>query len=653
MAKLIDAYTGLVEKKSVLDSLPQANDTEKKLVAECVQKFKESLDTTDEEGLQNLMYGVYGKATASTIYAVCNQLRMDARDAWEGNGCGIPGLDFEMKLNVFLFGDTSAGKTTFLSRLFGEDVGGIKAIPTTAFSVIHRYDNLRSLQINFSEQFKITDERKKEDFQNFMAKYGLNPFMVHGNDFILRPDEEFYLKDSYSTKDYSNFIEDANKYPEAFDEIIWTHKKKKELTFMDFANFYDMPGTGGLAEHSANIKKTLQSNVPDIVLYFVKTDKGVPGDEAYKTLRELLDTLSENLPLLFFVYQKKDADFFGVKFSNDKELVYDDYVTKENGIRKQLFDWINLDLSEEKQNELKTASFTEKQKKYLSKMAILDVRGGKDEHDRVNLAMSLVLDQVFGNRFRWICRNAEYIENSHGKIEVIGELTELDRKKIAIIEKGMREDNYGRNPLLEEAIDNFRASYNKTKKANGQKSSRNVFDGILRATAKSIASKSIEFMIGESMGYTEAAKESFREFLCFGKTALDYTDPEISNFSEEDIDFMIKLFDDFNGRIDTLIEEAGDPENMRIALRDLKEMYPYFDEFIILLCEYHRQYLVATGKIMDTGVLFDESNDATNVDKELQIALNDDMQKLRSIHCGIPLFQLIVDGEDRQKLLNS
>ena len=361
MAKIIDLYSDLVRIQGLLpesdDILDDAADTLRQSVAET--EVSELLQKKYYDGLSTGIYGLSEK-----IRSIVDDVKPFIDNHKETNG--ISNAD---KINIMLLGETSAGKTTFLERIFGgEKCGETGAIPITAFAVIHKAEDLQTpfLEIKFKKEFTIAED-KSTDFDKFLKEYDgfKNCFSSLGKGAYKCESD---VPNLYGTEKSDSFVKKANNYYEAFEEIVWHHKKSSKFSkITDFAYFYDMPGSGGMEEHSENLKASLSKYDADIVLYLLKSDQGVSSD--YQFLKEL-KKYTENRNLYFF-YQIKNNDSFDQKVEAIKEFVFKD----------ESSDAIN--------------PFNEEERQYFSGIQVIDARGGKDDRHFSNIALATVLQKYY------------------------------------------------------------------------------------------------------------------------------------------------------------------------------------------------------------------------------------------------------------------
>ena len=357
----LDLYTSLVKVNSLLPV--SSHEIEDK-----IEGFKAALTTEPDN--PEYYTGEYFEALATSIYNLTDKIQdyVDDLAKLSSNSKLVRGITKATSINVMLLGETSAGKTSFLERIFGENCGDTGPNPITAFAVTHKTTTIKSyLEVKFNPEFVIDGSDRAEEFKSFLRKYGFyNQFVINKATFNTNG-EEFQL----DNKDkFLNFINESNSYPQAFDEIVWHHKEsQKQVKFTRYANFIDMPGSGGQDEHTENIETAIAKygKDVDIVLYLIKSDQGVPSN--YNFLKVLKKQLEQNGtdPFIYFVYQIDNRDEFSAKVNALREFVAKDTTT----------DAIN--------------PFNNDERKFYRKAIILDARGKRKEQKKTNIALASVL----------------------------------------------------------------------------------------------------------------------------------------------------------------------------------------------------------------------------------------------------------------------
>ena len=247
-ASILDLYSDLVRVQGLL---PKPDDK----LNEAVETLKLSIGSEVTEHLQKEYY----KGLSTGLYELCDKIRsiVDEVKQFGDNKNVTHGISMSSKIKVILLGETSAGKTTFLQRIFGENCGQTGSDPITAFAVIHTSENLQRprLDVKFKKEFTIK-EKDVENFDKFLKSNELQYKFDSVKNHYVRNDEDFCIENSDK---FPAFIKEANNYPEAFDEIVWHHKKTSgQSKFADFADLYDMPGSGGADEHTDNLKIAIE-----------------------------------------------------------------------------------------------------------------------------------------------------------------------------------------------------------------------------------------------------------------------------------------------------------------------------------------------------------------------------------------------------------
>ena len=364
---VIELYSQLIKADALAYNSPIDNQ-----ILESFRRQAISESDVDISDLGNL--GFYdGIATA--IYNIANKLRDNIDNLRELSSCSVRGISRSVKANIMLLGETSAGKTSFLNRIYGEDCGEIGPTPITAFPVSHRITETNSyLLVKFIHpQFTIEPE-KKEGFVAFLNKYNLKKeFEI--NDNVFKPVGEDYKLEK--KVEFVNFIREANSYPSCFEEIVWSHKRsdKKQIGATEFADFIDMPGTGGQEVHTENIESYFNKygKTVDIILYLIKSDQGVSSRYEYlKTLKEEIKKAEVKADFIF-VFQIDNKDPFEEKVNALQNFIFVEGVDANNGFSKSEID-------------------------FYSKAKILDSRGKKEDRPKANIALASIIKDFFINR---------------------------------------------------------------------------------------------------------------------------------------------------------------------------------------------------------------------------------------------------------------
>lgn len=361
MATVLDLYSDLIRVQGLV---PENDDT----LNDAVDTLRQSISSNEVSELllkkyyAGLAYGIYN--LSEKVRSIVDDIKTFANRENDSNG-----ISNSSKIKIMLLGETSAGKTTFLERIFGgEKCGETGPIPITAFAVVHKSEELQTpfLEIKFKPNFTIREEKRSE-FDNFLKGYEgfTKNFDNLGKGCYECKCDTIQL---YGTDKSDTFVKQANKYYEAFEEIVWHHKKSSKFCkITDFAHFYDMPGSGGIEEHTDNIEAALQKYDADIVLYLLKSDQGVSSK--YQYLKDLKKYTEKRR--LYFVYQIKNNDSFDQKVDAIKEFIYKDEST----------DAIN--------------PFNEEERQYFSGVQVIDARGDKEDKYLSNIALATVLQEFY------------------------------------------------------------------------------------------------------------------------------------------------------------------------------------------------------------------------------------------------------------------
>ena len=356
-ASILDLYSDLVRVQGLL---PKPDDK----LNEAVETLKLSIGSEVTEHLQKEYY----KGLSTGLYELCDKIRsiVDEVKQFGDNKNVTHGISMSSKIKVILLGETSAGKTTFLQRIFGENCGQTGSDPITAFAVIHTSENLQRprLDVKFKKEFTIK-EKDVENFDKFLKSNELQYKFDSVKNHYVRNDEDFCIENSDK---FPAFIKEANNYPEAFDEIVWHHKKTSgQSKFADFADLYDMPGSGGADEHTDNLKIAIEKYDADIVLYLIKSDQGTSSDYSY--LKDLQKQIEGRK--FYFVYQKPNNDLFEDKVATLKEFINKD----ENS------DALN--------------PFNEHERLFFQNTQVVDVRGPQTDKVIPNIALAVILQNYY------------------------------------------------------------------------------------------------------------------------------------------------------------------------------------------------------------------------------------------------------------------
>jgi hypothetical protein len=338
---------------------------------------------------------------AYSIYDRCERLKLDF-DFLKNNFSDSLQIDVpenltnRKHLSVFLMGESSSGKTTFIQRSLGQKAGEISSKPTTGFLTIHKLGNEESLEILFPEKFSPQDSTK---FEKFLQKYHLSDHFKTLTSLELNQTDagRKTLGPEFSTTNFSNFINEANDFPECFRELIWTHKKiGKNSSFFDFVDIYDMPGSGsGNEKHEENISYAFNTYRPDIVFYFIDSGKGIPSTDGIELFRnhllKMIDKQEEDVPLLFFVYETPESDNMDKLVQleeNGKVTCKKDFI---EGKANALYNYIINPHTNENGSQ-----FSPNDQANLLEASLLDLRGPKNSvSESLQNALALSLQKYY------------------------------------------------------------------------------------------------------------------------------------------------------------------------------------------------------------------------------------------------------------------
>lgn len=169
---------------------------------------------------------------AENIYSACDILRSDFDllenhfgELFASKTCIPPVLTNKEHIRIFLMGEFSSGKTTFIQRLLGRKSGEIAAKPTTGLLVIHRVANDESVEVLFQDEFSIPNAVQ---FSSFLQQFGLSAeFQQVGDTWCLQnKGSRLSLSPIYTAAQIMQFVTEANDFSSAFKEISWTHKRQ-------------------------------------------------------------------------------------------------------------------------------------------------------------------------------------------------------------------------------------------------------------------------------------------------------------------------------------------------------------------------------------------------------------------------------------------
>jgi polyhydroxyalkanoate synthesis regulator phasin len=383
---------------------------EKKL-SENIDEYKSFISNLDScNDSINSMYRQINKMVdhvdpllAVGIYEMCKRIKDDIdlfenriitklpRESQDTINNSFHGIRNKERLNVFLLGEFSAGKTTFCQRLISDLSGPISGAPATACLVIHKQAKAASLSIGFNDEIN-----NSEKFASFLDSYDLKKnFELKNGKWSPIDNERVFT--TWGNGQILDFLEQANSFPEAFKMIVWNHtksgKNKNKNTFLDYADLYDMPGIAGKAEHKNVIKNVFKEHRPDVILYLIDTDRGIPSHDEDNALRELLQYFinREPQPLFYWIYQKpsgyKEPKIESLD-EGQNDLLDKKFITEKKEKLKEFIDELT---NGNKKNQPLEKEYVD----YLNKSSLLDARGLPDDTEISQNAVSLALQQIF------------------------------------------------------------------------------------------------------------------------------------------------------------------------------------------------------------------------------------------------------------------
>lgn len=459
----MEVYTTLLGVRTQLEEiLKQQSQEDNTALIKQLNAIKNCIDKMSPE----LAYNIYDR---------CERIKLDF-DFLKNNfsdslNIEVPeNLTNRKRLTVFLMGEFSSGKTTFIERSLGQKAGEISARPTTGFLTVHKVGNDESLEIVFSDKFEV---EKTKDFEVFLQRYNLNNYInLRGKKWELIESGKKTLGPEFSTADFTNFLNTANDFPESFKEITWTHKKKgKNSSFSDFADIYDMPGYGaGNEKHDENIDYAFKTYSPDIIFYFLDPAQSIPSIEASDLVKRVLPIINKqegDTPSLFFVYELPDE--------NAEELVK----LQENGkvdfnktFLKHKIDALYKYITQKHTNE-NGSEFENNEKEKLLEARLLDLRGPKNSvSESLQNALSLSLQAYYLsksknaiveiteelNKFENEIENKEIIKMVLNKMEDTND-TDINIYLKSIFDEIKQNIDIGKNLSIEDAKEIFKKHF--------------------------------------------------------------------------------------------------------------------------------------------------------------------------------------------------
>lgn len=234
------------------------------------------------------------------------------------------GIVHSKKIKLFLHGGFSSGKTTFISRLLGKFVGVISPFPQTSSIVRHFGSSSRIREIMPSKTYKPPTDLKF-DFTKLVSKFDLDQSFTHHGDSWTVEDESISIN-KWDDGRIADFVGAIDKYPGFIQRVDWGHKisdKPSKRSLLDYADIYDVPGSGGEVEHDRVIDAAVGGSPPDIIVYLIDPSRGVPARSEESTLINI--ALKNSEALFFWCYQKSIENKID-KFVEDQGRELDEFV---------------------------------------------------------------------------------------------------------------------------------------------------------------------------------------------------------------------------------------------------------------------------------------------------------------------------------------
>lgn len=232
-------------------------------------------------------------------------------------------------INVALISEYSAGKTTFIQRLFrGAPSGPIDPTPTTWVAIKHSYGNSSLFTIHFKDNIRFVNEQQDSIFRKFLEKFHLDKgFHQSVTSWSVIDSNIFTKTDKFGTTKILEFLKEAEPFSNAIVSIDWVHSTKSSEvdTLLSNVNIYDLPGLNGEIKHNEKIMNFLKttSNINAYIIV-IESDQGIPNMEFSKILLSKIFSdfwrpSMANIPI-FWMYQKySDINFE----ENRKEKIWD------------------------------------------------------------------------------------------------------------------------------------------------------------------------------------------------------------------------------------------------------------------------------------------------------------------------------------------
>ena len=210
-------------------------------------------------------------------------------------------------IDIFFTGGFSAGKTTFLKRLFHKTIGETSPYPKTATFVKHMGGSVGNFHITFNEYD--AGERNVE-FKQLLRDFKLeSKFDQKGTNWTQAEE----ISELWDTTKKIEFMNKSSQFAGAIKKIEWQHlvSKKEERTdiLLQYVNLIDMPGIEGKEEHTVILNQYFHDNIPDVIVHVLEK-RGPAEDELsfiYEKMCKLLDN-NIKLPVFIWIFQKKQEN---------------------------------------------------------------------------------------------------------------------------------------------------------------------------------------------------------------------------------------------------------------------------------------------------------------------------------------------------------
>ncbi len=215
--------------------------------------------------------------------------------------CDYKGLRLGEKIKVFLIGEFSAGKTTYIERFLEKLVGTTSPFPETATLIEHEGGDSELFTIFFNKEYDA--KQKSKEFAKLLENYKLkNRFRQYGT--LWQPTVKEITVDWDQPK-CNGFIKASNNFNGFIKRIKWTHS---DINILDYASFYDLPGIHGVEGHDDFIRESINYVDPDILICLIATSEGTPSGDTikyiYNLMQEIYTDKKRKKPIFFWCYQK-------------------------------------------------------------------------------------------------------------------------------------------------------------------------------------------------------------------------------------------------------------------------------------------------------------------------------------------------------------